>query len=205
MTLAESPFVRLLRKHWPLLCLLLATAALQALGLRDALAYNREAIDQGRWWLLATGSLVHSNIAHWLMNAVALAILWLIVDGLRGFAWLLCIALLINGLALYVLEPQLQFYVGLSGVLHTLFVAGAMQLLTRDPRTAALLLAFVICKVLAEQLGIRSVGSLESVIGLRVATEAHLWGALIGLLIATPRFCLSISMPSVMGYKIDNI
>ena len=83
------------------------------------------------------------------------------------------------GLMLYALNPHLHYYVGLSGVLHGLFVVGAWGERQHFRVSAYVLLALVFAKLVWEQLYGAMPGS-ESMIGGQVLVDAHLYGAIAG-------------------------
>lgn len=166
-----------------LLCLVL-----QATGLVEALRFDRAAIGAGAWWRLITGNFVHLGAGHLAMNLAGLGLVVALVWARFGAAeWALLILLgsLAVGLGLYRLDPAVGWYVGFSGTLHTLIVAGAIADLRVWPRSAALLLALVAAKLLWEQLAGPLPGS-ESTAGGRVVVDAHLYGAVAGAVLAPP-------------------
>lgn len=170
-----------------LLGLLLALLVLSALGgenLRELLRYERAAVLGGELWRLVTGHLVHGGLRHLLLNGAGLLLIAaLFPREYSTSAWLL-IALLSAaaidfGFVFY--EPQLQWYVGFSGVLHGALAAGAIAWLRREPGLAALgLNAFLIGKLAWEQ----ARGALPLSGELPVVVDAHLYGALGGAVAA---------------------
>lgn len=90
---------------------------------------------------------------------------------------LLC---LLEGIGLYLFAPQLQAYVGLSGMLHGLFVIGAILDIRSKLTTGWLLLFVVIAKVTYEQV-YGAAPEITEMIGTKVATESHLFGVIIGI------------------------
>jgi len=75
-------------------------------------------------------------------------------------------------------EPQLQWYVGLSGVLHGALAAGAVAWWRQETKPLALALSLVLVAKLAwEQLH----GALPFSGDMPVIVDAHLYGALGGL------------------------
>jgi rhomboid family GlyGly-CTERM serine protease len=154
-------------------------------GLRDALRYQRDAVLGGELWRLVTAHLVHLDFAHALLNAVAATLLWaLFARDLRPWQWcavaLAAAAAIDAGLLLW--QPQLQWYVGASGVLHGAMAAGTLaQLRRRDPVSLVLAL-FLIAKLSYEQF----VGALPFEAQGSVVVSAHLYGALGGLLMTLP-------------------
>ncbi|GIU13519.1 rhombosortase [Shewanella morhuae] len=173
-----------------LICAGLYLAGLTSPTIDNVLAYNRGAINGGEWWRLVSGNLLHTNQWHLLMN---LAGLWVVLFlhhfhyHLKGLSTLFFILCLFEGIGLYVGYPQLLGYVGLSGMLHGLFVYGAVQDIVRKLRSGYVLLIGVIIKVGYEQLYGAS-SDVTAMIGARVATEAHLVGLVCGLICALAVF-----------------
>ncbi len=150
---------------------------------RLALRYDRAAILSGQWWRLFSAHLVHLSVPHALMNLAGLWLIWLLfgpVLSQRGWLILLFSGALTTSLALLIFDPQLGWYVGLSGVLHGLLVAGAIVNIRTGHRGAWLLLAGVIFKLSWEQLAGPLPGS-EASAGGTVIVNAHLYGALSGV------------------------
>lgn len=96
--------------------------------------------------------------------------------------WLLC-ALAIS-LLMYGFSPQLQIYVGLSGLLHAMLTLGALQDIQRKLTTGWLLLTGLVGKVLWEQWQGPD-AELAELINADIAIDAHLYGVSSGLLIAS--------------------
>lgn len=162
---------------WLLLC------ACQYLG-GEAWAYDRQAIGHGTYGLMLTGHLVHLNDIHLLLNLLGLALVLTLFDRvLPWWQWLVLIVLsaVVISVALYVLMPQVELYVGLSGVIHSLFAAGALALLrTRERGLACVLLLLLTLKLLTENWG-RGISLTEDMIGGHVLVQAHLYGAVFGM------------------------
>lgn len=93
------------------------------------LEFSRSAIADGELWRLLTGNLMHSNGWHLLMNVGGLLLATLLVGHLFSKRHFIGLALS-NGLAvgvlIYWLNPEINYYVGLSGYLHGLFIYGAL-------------------------------------------------------------------------------
>lgn len=168
---------------------LAAVVLLTSLGgeaLRLAWRYERGAVLAGEWWRLATGHLVHLGWGHALLNlagtALAAALFAGRLDG-RGWSLAAAAAAAAIGAGFLLLEPDLTWYVGLSGVLHGVFVAGALALLLARQAEGALLLVLLAVKLVWEQF----YGALplsEGSAGGPVVVDAHLYGAIGGLLAA---------------------
>lgn len=151
-------------------------------GAREALRYERDALAAGEAWRLLTGHLVHLGWAHLAMNVAALGLIRLLVgDALTATDWIVAAVVSAVGIdvGLYAFSPEIDWYVGLSGVLHGLLAAGALVLLREQPMLAAVLGCGLVIKLLLEH----AAGPLpfsESTAGGDVVTEAHLYGAAVG-------------------------
>lgn len=162
-----------------LLCILLFS-----LGLDDALAYRRDNIFEWQWWRLISGNFLHTNIWHLAMNLAGLWVIVLLFEQHYSAKMLTILILtlgLLQGLALLMFFPNTLGYVGLSGLLHGLFVYGAVLDISKGLKTGYLLTLGVILKVLYEQTFGAS-HEITSLIGARVATEAHLIGVVSGFI-----------------------
>jgi rhomboid family GlyGly-CTERM serine protease len=146
-----------------------------------ALRYDRGELAAGQWWRLASAHLVHLDLRHTLLNGLGLALLWaLFARDYRGRQWvliLLCATGAID-LGLWFRDTQVLWYVGASGVLHGVMVAGTLGALRRGEREGFILAAFVLAKLAYEQSGgvLPFAGS-----AVPVVFNAHLYGALGGL------------------------
>jgi rhomboid family GlyGly-CTERM serine protease len=146
------------------------------------LCYERSAILNGEWWRLVTAHGVHLGPLHLGMNMLALCVILLLCRPVltlaQAFTCLLLYAPVVS-LALLMFTPDIAWYAGLSGVLHGLLVTGAVRLLRGRPE-AALLLAVVLVKLVAEQSGFWLSGA-GRWLDVPVIVDAHLYGALAGL------------------------
>lgn len=159
-----------------LLWLLLAGGPQWTLALR----YDRAALHEGEWWRLLTAHWVHLSARHLWLDSGGLVLLWaLYARELRPWHWLAVLggATAMIDAGLWWAMPQLQWYVGLSGLLHGAWAAGAAAVALRQPRWGWLMLAVLAFKLLLEQ---RSGASLL-VAEFQVVIAAHSFGALGGL------------------------
>lgn len=187
--LSDRPsFAALCSRLHPLWLLGLLTALLVSLGqpsLREPLRYERVAILEGEYWRLLSGHFVHGTFQHLLLNIGGLfviAALFARAYSLCGWVWvlLLSVAAIDAGFVLY--EPQLEWYVGFSGVLHGAIAAGAIAWWKTESRLFAWGLSlFLIGKLVWEQYH----GALPLAGELPVVVDAHLYGALGGAVAAS--------------------
>ena len=167
----------------------LSLFSLLLLGLPDALQahliYSREGLGQLEWWRVFTAHLLHTNVAHWLMNAFALCLvlpLLAVTMTMVQQCALVLVLMLGTGTLLYLASPQIAAYVGLSGVLHGLFAWYALSGAWRRDTLALLVLALLAIKLIVEQYA-GAAESLSQLIAAPVAVDAHLWGALAALVV----------------------
>jgi rhomboid family GlyGly-CTERM serine protease len=171
--------IRLQWNHSLWLLILLLSWALQAGGLVADWRFDRALIAQGDVWLLFSGHFVHLNWTHWALNMAGLAVVAFFFSPYSSvwqWLWVIFIAALFVGLGLYWRNPELHTYVGLSGVLHGLFIYGAMRETRRYPASGYVLLALLVGKLIWEFMNGPLPGS-ETMTQGRVATDAHLYGA----------------------------
>jgi rhomboid family GlyGly-CTERM serine protease len=161
-------------------------AILMQLGgepLRAALAWDRDALEAGQWWRLASGHFVHLGWSHLALNLAGLGLVTWITGRAYGLVrWLLIAVITLAAIdaGFWFLYDELDWYVGLSGLLHGLLVAGLFAGATRGDREAMALGALVVGKLAWEQLAGPLPGS-ESTSGGAVIVDAHLYGAIGGL------------------------
>lgn len=99
------------------------------------LSFDRPLIAGGEGWRIITGNLAHTNLWHLLLNLGGLAILYNLFRDYLGGARLPLLMLLLwlaVGLGIWWWCPQTQWYMGLSGSLHGLFVWGQCRIFATD-------------------------------------------------------------------------
>ena len=173
---------------WPLLLigLLVIAAGIAGDSGRMALRYDRVAVDSGEWWRLLSSHFVHLGWPHVLLNLAGLTLVVLLFPReYRAGQWLVLVVVCIMGISagFVLLRPDLSWYVGLSGVLHGLFLAGAMRWISRREVEGYLLGAFLVIKLVWEQFHGALPLSVSSAGG-PVVVDSHLYGALAGSVVA---------------------
>lgn len=151
-------------------------------GGRTACRYERSALLAGELWRLLSAHLVHLSFGHVVLNLAALGVMAALLDGVLETAewfWLGVVAALAIDAGLFFFSPEVQWYVGLSGVLHGWLAAGALRLAFAGSKLGPVLLIGMAAKIAWEQWA----GPLpfsESSSGGPVVVDAHLYGALGG-------------------------
>jgi rhomboid family GlyGly-CTERM serine protease len=162
----------------------------------DTLVYQRELITQGEVWRLFTGHLLHTNGFHLLLNLAALIMLWALHGrfySIKNYTALFLLCASSTSMGIYYNTPELTQYVGLSGVLHGIFVFGAIMDIYNKDKTGYLLFIGVWIKIAHEQIYGAS-SDVSNLIEASVAVDAHLWGAVGGILFSIMYF-LHIKKP----------
>ena len=167
--------------------LILSIALVITQSFQHELMFYREQINRDQWWRLISGNFVHSNYPHLFMNLAGLWILGLLfIDSLSLKTFILSsiILSLFVGLGLYYYNPELQRYYGVSGVLHGLFLVGATTaILQKDIFTGVSTALLIITKTIWDLINGGNDSSAE-LIGVAVATDAHLYGVIGAILIS---------------------
>ena len=205
-----SPWRPAGRTEWRsivLLCLLGGMALLlswpggSAAGL---FRYERSAVAAGEWWRLFSAHFVQGNLRHWLLNVSGLALVLAIFPYYLHRPWwcgpaaILILLAFPVGAALYWFNPSLDWYVGMSGLLHGLFANHALLETFRGSRIGLIAIALLICKLVFEQT-FGAAAATVTLIDLPVVTDAHLYGALAGGVLAFLPFPPRIARPDTAG------
>jgi len=149
---------------------------------RELLRYERTAVLQGQYWRLLTGHFVHGSAQHLLLNAVGLGLIAALFPReypVRSWLLILASSIVTIDLGFVLLEPQLQWYVGLSGVLHGALAAGTLGWWRHESKPLALGLTLVLVGKLAWE---QWHGALPLSGDMPVVVDAHLYGAIGGAL-----------------------
>ena len=149
------------------------------LGLGDSvgalLRYDRGAIAAGGWWRLLTAHIVHLDLHHLILNELGLVLVWaLFAEDYDPVEWsvIVCCGALAISSGLWWLSPRVSWYVGASGVLHSVMAAGSAKHLAVRSWDRWILVTGLCAKLAYEQFGGREPPL--------VVVDAHLYGAASG-------------------------
>lgn len=165
--------------------LFLVSFFLQAFDWVGAWRFDRGLVEQGNVWLLFSGHIVHLNWSHWLLNMAGLAIVAFFFSAhasVRQWLLVILVSICTINIGLWWWMTDIRSYVGLSGVLHGLFLYGALREIRFFPVSGYVLVAVLLAKLTWEFFYGALPGS-EDMAGGRVLTEAHLLGAVGGVLV----------------------
>src|SRR6202051_353992 len=166
------------RGRWIWLLIILLTLD-AVLGLGDSvsqlLRYSRSAIAAGGWWRLLTAHIVHLDVRHLVLNELGLVLMWsLFAQDYDAVEWCAVVSAGAVGISsgLWWLSPRVAWYVGASGVLHSVMAAGAARHVIDRAWDR-----WILGVVLSGKLAYEQLGGHEPPL---VVVDAHLYGALCG-------------------------
>ena len=193
-------------RQWIALAIvLLPMLMIWVLDLNQRMSYQRALVDEGSYPLLISGNFAHLGTAHWFLNACAWLLIWLYARSTVSlFLWITATLLLSTtiGLGLYTFDPHVDWYVGLSGVLHGLMLITVYQLHQNHFNDIGVyLVGFgLFIKIIGEHLNGPSPGTAQ-LAGGPVVIEAHLYGIIGGLMIVSCIFFTSLLVNVFTYYK----
>lgn len=166
----------------------LLVAILVALGGEDArglLRYERDSVLAGEYWRLLSGHFVHGTAQHLALNLAGLGVVAALFPRnytVSQWLWVLLLSVMAIDIGFVFYEPQLEWYVGFSGVLHGALAAGCVAWWRTETKGFALAMtAVLVGKLVWEQWR----GALPLSGDLAVVVDAHLYGAIGGLIAAS--------------------
>lgn len=152
----------------------------------DNLHFERDLLLNGELWRGVTSHFLHTNINHFLLNISTVILLWALHGHyytIVNYSVLFLVCAVTTTFGVYVYSPEITSYVGLSGVLHGVFIWGAFKDIQYKDKTGYVLLIGVVAKVIHEQL-FGSSDDIATLISANVAIDAHLWGMIGGIFVA---------------------
>lgn len=175
------------RIWWPILAILVPCTLLNLGGepVRQLLEYDRLAILHGQIWRIFSGNFVHLGWGHVAEDMAGYILLCLLLqEVLPGWRCPLLVVLgaLGVGIGLFLADPSMHWYMGISGALNTLWIVGAMRLMRQRDWIGWILAVFLVFKLGYEQL----LGPLPwsaAATGGPVAVDSHLYGAVTGVML----------------------
>ncbi len=148
------------------------------------LSLIRSEVDRGEIWRLLSGNFVHFGWAHSLMNMAAFLIFAFALSPAFSTARYITLVIFcgaIVGICVYLFNPEYETYAGLSGAIHGFFVAGLVINKRHNAWINIPLIGALFGKVALEHYPIFQATHLQNLLPVAVAYDAHLYGALAGL------------------------
>jgi rhomboid family GlyGly-CTERM serine protease len=150
------------------------------------LNYDRGAILAGEAWRIVTAHVVHLQWSHLAMNLAGLSLVWwLFGQRFNTAQWVIVTTACMIGVSAGVMlfDPGASSAAGMSALLHGMFAAGALAGMLSGRRLEWVPLALLTTKLCWEA-AIGPMPGSEAVAGGPVHFEAHVYGALVGLISA---------------------
>lgn len=180
-----------LRAKLPALLLtisLLSIASVLCTLYPDTYIYQREILAAGEeLWRAITGHFVHLDTMHATINILTMIILVTVLAPfitMGSVVLYLLVSCVLVSLALYLWSPEVSYYAGLSGVLHSLFVLSGLRFIGAGHTFIGITMLTIFAgKAIAELVTGESVTTSMDV---PVVLEAHIYGIAVGLILCLP-------------------
>jgi rhomboid family GlyGly-CTERM serine protease len=169
-----------LKKWFPVLIVFALLLCFQLVG-PELLRYQTTRIQEYELWRLFTAHWVHANWVHFWLNMAGLMLCFALTNihwNSAQWLWRICFLSIAISAGFYLLQPQIGWYVGFSGVLFGLYVLAAVGSLSKQFAMSVILLLFIGLKISLEQWSSVKISSSE-LIGVPVLVDAHFYGVLI--------------------------
>lgn len=167
-------------------------------GLSDLLIYDRRAILSGELWRFLTGHLVHFSWGHLFFNLLGFVIAGWIVwrRGYSGF-WILCVisSVAISGTLL--LQPEVIYFGGISGIVNAAIVFIAIRGLKERGGSRWLSISVLILTIANSVLEVRTGLPTLDILSDRLFVPvpmSHLVGGLVGAIMGMEPWRLFIEL-----------
>lgn len=148
--------------------------------------YNRYIVGQGvQLYRLVTAHFMHTGEFHLVFNIIALWFIGLLHSRhYKLWQWCLMFPMLMAGTmaGIHYLDPNIAYYIGLSGILHGLVVIGAIADLHCKLRSGYVLLLLLVIKIALDELNI-GFPNFQMLIQADIPTNANIFGTLTGLVL----------------------
>ena len=151
----------------------------------DLFYYQRNNVEHGQYWRLITANFVHLNWGHTWLNLTGV-LLWTCVfshhDRLVCLVMISFVMAAGIGTLIHFFSTSIDFYFGFSGAIHGLIFYSILSAPKKDWLMWAVAILLV-GKLLYEQSPFYQPGISGQLIEHNVVVDAHLYGALMGMLI----------------------
>ncbi len=176
-------------RYVPFLLSAVAVLVYQFPSLGLWMQYDRGALGNAQVWRWVTGHWTHYSLDHLVLDVLTFLVLATLCNRLdrRAFRWAMILSLLFIPTTLWVLEPSLITYRGLSGIDSALFVLATLLLRHQAKRhdehrvaNLQILALFLFGAKVAIEARTGQALFVQSTTGIRIVPIAHLAGALAG-------------------------
>lgn len=151
--------------------------------------YERSLILQGDYWRLLGAHFVHLNFTHLALNLAGWWLFLLLCGHLFSYKRLTLNILMLSlgiSLGLLILRPDYHWYLGFSGVLYGLLLIGSLRFALQEQYLLGALIFTTLVLKMAVDIYQGQANTSAVLIGAPVATVAHIYGLIIGLVLSLP-------------------
>jgi len=201
---AEKNFNEFFRQWWfsVSVMLLICLTTLLPEGIIHQLALTHDPISNGEVWRIVTSQFVHLGFNHTLLNLVGYLIIAAsfredISPKEESIALGLCV--LGVGIGIYLFNPEIGWYVGLSGAIYGILTHYLIIGWRRSAVLSAFFALYLLGKFIYEQMIAGPDTFTAGIIGGAVAIDSHLYGAITGLITGTASLLLFHSKDEEAG------
>lgn len=186
--IARKNFHGFFREWWFSVCIMLTVCVTASFSPQTVhqLALVHDRVSDGEIWRILTSQLVHLNINHTMMNLVGYLIISVsfrveITPKREAIGLLIC--MLGVGLGIYWFNPEIAWYVGLSGAIWGMLTHYLIIGWRRAPMLSLLFGGYMVVKTAYEQVYNDPDSVTSQMIGGSVAVDSHLYGIITGMAI----------------------
>ena len=179
----HSYITRFFKTYYLALLVMLLCLILHAFETAPILRYAKPELQNGEVWRLISAHFVHLTWAHLGMNMGALGLIWLMfAQRYSSLEWLFVIVFssLYLSLYMYFFDAKIHYFVGFSGTIHGIMIAGCLREWKYDRLIAVSAIVLTSAKLGWEQIYGALPGSAETAGG-PVLVDSHLYGAIGGV------------------------
>jgi rhomboid family GlyGly-CTERM serine protease len=166
--------------------LLTLAGSLLAPILNPWMSYDRAALGNFELWRFLSGNFAHLGLNHALLNLGTMSLAVVLFRGYKSLAWWLAVFIgccLSVSTGLYVFEPNVSNYVGLSGALYGVLGCGLIMICHRESYNRwlyGIFYIYIVYKVVSQQFDSFDPGYLSQYIDGNVIAGSHLYGLCFG-------------------------
>jgi len=182
------------------MCITLATVILQVLNIKmigNPFSYHRNIFLEDILWQGFTPTLVHINWSHWLLNMINFYMIIIFFNGVWN-GWILIQLFTLGSLfillMLYLFNPSIEQYAGMSGVLYTLVVYGVIKIYNKQKFLSIIIGVLILIKLLMDAKINHFMGVDIFLISVNVIIDVHWYGTIFSLLFISIEY-------SIIEYK----
>ncbi|MBV1928137.1 MAG: rhombosortase [Gammaproteobacteria bacterium] len=162
--------------------------------------YERASILNGEYWRIVTGHFTHTGWNHLFLNVLGLVLVFgTFYRVYSPVCWLLGSAFCLVGVSacFMLFSPSLEWYRGLSGLLHCFLVMGVIGEIRRGKWLYGFGFLAVMGKVFVE-FSVGHSGRITGFINADIINDAHLYGAISGGIMACVLIFIKEILPNRM-------